>query len=286
MHLKNRVQSDLNSNQPPSPTPPFFAWPSSAEQTLGPIISIPNAIPGSRVHACLVVFFLNDLYFLCCFHLVAFTHLFLVRWMETKPAPNVWGWGGRVIFFFATQSKRGGPLTHCFIHRFVKMKKLQISLAATASNIDCGWMHQSVRFEPAYKRTASSPLFPEQRCHCTTSLSHTCSSLHTCRSIYYGAGKGAEELRRIQVNSQPERFHDYSLFIPVVCPCCGVDSERDACLRERQELVLMSMLVVMRLGAAIHHTRETHSNRQQAGSISHSQDEKSFGWPLCFQRLL
>lgn len=111
------------------------------------------------------------------------------------------------------------------------------------------WVDASQRpFEPAYERAASSPLLSEQRCHCTAGRSLTRSSLRIRRSIHYGAGKGADERRRIQVNSQPERFHDYSLFIPVVCPCCGVDSERDACLREREEPGLMSMLVVTRLG--------------------------------------
>jgi len=39
----------------------------------------------------------------------------------------------------------------------------------------------------------------------------------------------------IQVNSQPERFLDYSLFIPVIPPRCGVESQEDVCLSERSQ---------------------------------------------------
>lgn len=35
-------------------------------------------------------------------------------------------------------------------------------------------------------------------------------------------------------------------------PYCGVDSESDVCLREQEAPGLMSMLVVMKFGAAIH----------------------------------
>lgn len=135
-------------------------------------------------------------------------------------------------------------------------------------------MHQSIHLNP-----------PTKELHlCLSSLSHVGIVPPASRSVALpaayaspfitGTGKGDGERRWIQVNSQPERFHDYSLFIPVVCPCCGVDSERDACLCEREEPGLMSTLVVMRLGATIHHTQETHSNQEQAGSFSRSQDEK------------
>lgn len=48
------------------------------------------------------------------------------------------------------------------------------------------------------------------------------------------------------------RSQSDSMIIPYLsqsfAPCCGVDSERDARLREREEPGLMSMLVVTRLG--------------------------------------
>ena len=69
----------------------------------------------------------------------------------------------------------------------------------------------------------------------------------------------------IQVNSQPERFLDYSLFIPVIPPavvwslwkmCVWVRGARANELRA-------SLLIVSRLGAVLHPSQKAHSNHQQ-----------------------
>lgn len=112
-------------------------------------------------------------------------------------------------------------------------------------------MHQSVRLNPPTKELHLR-LSSLSNVAIVPPASHSLAlpSVDAAPFITVPA-KGADERRQIQVNSQPERFHDYFLFIPVVCPCCGVDSERDARLREREEPGLMSMLVVTRLGGGV-----------------------------------
>lgn len=66
----------------------------------------------------------------------------------------------------------------------------------------------------------------------------------------------------IQVNMQPERFRNYSLFIPVVPPAV-VWSLRKMCAlvrRARVNELSARMLVIMRNVAALH---PTHSNHLQ-----------------------
>lgn len=76
-------------------------------------------------------------------------------------------------------------------------------------------------------------------------------------------GDGKEP--HIQVNSQPERFLDYSLFIPVIPPAV-VWSLREMCVwvrGARPNELRVSMLVVSRPGAVLHPTQKAHPHHQQ-----------------------
>lgn len=92
----------------------------------------------------------------------------------------------------------------------------------------------------------------------------------------------------IQVNSQRERFLDYSLFIPVIPPAV-VWSLRKMCVwvrGARANELRVSLLVVSRLGAALHPTQKTHSNHQQPsillGPIMHASNANVEGFAVLF----